>query len=195
MFLFGYLLAGKHELINSSSESPYLSLKMSGPSVVSLSQISSSSPFKFDITIHHHEATASGNPANKPVTFYLADTYIAAIDDWFLSAYMVLHHSDRGLTELPAASEETSRVVPFPFWPSQGELSVSVDNGFVSLSVDEELHRTISLAYIPGSVGLNVGERYSLIYKGVNLDWWKFGSLEVSLLASISPDWYSVLED
>ena len=63
---------------------------------------------------------------------------------------------------------------------------VSTENGFVSLAVEESRIINVDMQYSSDGIPLKLYKKYFLNYRGSCFWWWKWGSIEVSLLYSLS---------
>ncbi len=156
--------------ICKSSNSPYLSAKISGPPTLSLS-----TPFTLTVTLYHHE-NPKGNPRGKPVIFKTTDTGATELDGISLGCFLVLHHNRDKLREVDDNDNGCRLGVNESV---DEETLVLLDNGFISLAPGESYTENIGFTY--EILDLEVGQKYSLLYKGWYIQWWKWGTLEVSL--------------
>jgi len=168
----------------NSSDSPYLSIELSSKS----NTLSLHSPYNFSFTLRHN-ANPPGNPDNKPITFRLKqasmfkENIFEKVDDINISPWMVLHH-EHGQTRLKEVDDNYNGPPP-DFGestdpPPDPAIPISAEGHFVSLAVNESLSRTVEYRYSNEGVILKPGENYSLVFKGYIMDWWRWGSLEVS---------------
>ena len=66
-----------------------------------------------------------------------------------------------------------------------GQTAVSTEIGFVSLATRESISSTADLHVTSEGILFEVGEQYSLCFRGIHLNWWKWGTLEVRQIAVV----------
>ena len=64
-----------------------------------------------------------------------------------------------------------------------GQTTVSAESGFVSLAAGESISLTTDLHVTGEGIQFEIGEKYSLGFRGIYLYWWRWGTLEVSRFA------------
>ena len=64
-----------------------------------------------------------------------------------------------------------------------GQTAVSAESGFVSLAVGESISLNTDLHVTGEGIQFEIGEKYSLGFRGCYLYWWKWGTLEASKIA------------
>ena len=62
----------------------------------------------------------------------------------------------------------------------RGQTAVSAENGLVWLAAEEGVPLTTDLHVTGEGIQFEIGEKYSLNFRGSYLYWWKWGTLEVS---------------
>ena len=67
-----------------------------------------------------------------------------------------------------------------------GQTAVSGESGFVSLAAGESISLSTDLHVTGEGIQLEIGEKYSLTFRGSYLYWWKWGTLEVSEIREIN---------
>lgn len=147
-------------------------------------------PLPLTITLHHHPSP-TGNPSAQPVTFQLKDTHLTTIDPVEFYPWLLLHRDpdalEGGRKEIEGdESEGHGPAVPWeglgndtgPSSPSDRQQPpfVSRENGFVTLAVGEST--TIQADFRPESGLVKRGQRYEICFRGVGVEWWRFGRVE-----------------
>ena len=66
-----------------------------------------------------------------------------------------------------------------------GQTAVATETGFVSLATRESILSTADLHVTDEGILFEVGEQYSLCFRGTYLNWWKWGTLEVGQIAEL----------
>ena len=59
------------------------------------------------------------------------------------------------------------------------QTTVSAESGFVSLAVGESISLNADLQVTGEGIPFEIGEKYSLGFRGSYIYWWKWGTLEV----------------
>ena len=110
-----------------------------------------------------------------------------SIDDGDVAPWLILHHKDGSLTELDDGSSGPPCDAFVDITPKKLDdgLGISAKNGFVSLAVGETKTFDVQYCYSGQGVELKAGGRYSLCHRGSWVRWWRWGTLEVSLLPMI----------
>lgn len=168
------------------ASAPYLSVSIAPIS----STLTPGLPFTLTTTLHHHPSP-TGNPSSQPVTFQLKDTHLTTIDTVEFYPWLLLHHDphafEGGLKEIEGdESEGHGPAVPWEGLVSATGPSssadqpqpplVSLENGFVTLAVGES--KTFQADFRPDPGFVERGERYGICFRGVRLEWWRFGMVE-----------------
>lgn len=154
-------------------------MTLEAPSILSLS-----AAYRIKVTLQHHH-NAAGNPNHRPATFCLKDTVLTTIDDTDIFPWLVLRHVEDKMVEVDDGNHGPER--PGDVDNSEekgGQTAVSAESGFVSLAAGESISLTTDLHVTGEGIQFEIGEKYSLSFRGSYLYWWKWGTLEVSKSAS-----------
>ena len=153
-------------------------MTLEAPSILSLS-----AAYRIKVTLRHHH-NAAGNPNDRPATFSLKDTVLTTIDDTDIFPWLVLRHVKDKMIEVDDGNHGPER--PSDVDTSEGNggpTAVSAESGFVSLAVGESISLNTDLHVTGEGIQFEIGEKYSLGFRGCHLYWWKWGTLEASISA------------
>lgn len=158
----------------TSSKTPSLFVEIAAPLTLFLS-----ASFTLTVTLQHH-GNPIGNPQGNPVLFRPIDTGAMEMDGMSIGRFLVLHHNKDGLKEVDDDDDGCRLELTDS---ADRETSVTAENGFISLAPGETFPQEVGFTY--KILDLEIGQKYSLLYQGWYVQWWQWGSLEVSLILSI----------
>ena len=167
------------------ANAPYLSVSIA-PSKPTTT-LNSPDPFLLTVTLTH-DPSPSSNPENRSATFELDDLGLTHIDRRSPYPWLLLHHTPTALegelkeVELEEEEDGSTGAHPSEAFPGYEEPPppkkplVKAANGFISLAVEES--RVFEVKFDPAEGLVERGGRYEICFRGKEVGWWEFGSVE-----------------